>query len=108
MAGCGVRISWASSIVEEELAVTARDQPPRDVQTRTHVHDQVTVSMPTFEGRYKPDLYIEWEFEINDIFISHNFSEHKKVKFAIGTFTGLASIWWNEYCHLYPDYIPTT
>ena len=96
----------ASSLVGDEPTPTTREQPPRKV--KTGAHDQVTVSMPTFEGHYKPELYIEWECEIDNIFFSHNFSEHKKVKFAIGTFTGLASIWWNEYCRLYPDYIPTT
>ena len=80
MAGSRVRSSWASSVLGDEPTPPAREQPPRKVQTCTHVHDQVTVSIPTFEGRYKPDLYIEWECEINDIFFSHYFSEHKKVK----------------------------
>lgn len=108
MTGAGARSSWVSSVVGEEPAPTTRGQSLRKVQTRTHAHDHVTISMPSFAGRYKPDLYIEWEFEINDIFVSYNFSEHKKLKFAISTFTGLASVWWNEYCRLYPDYIPTT
>ena len=60
MAGSGVRSSWASSVLGDESTPTTREQPRRKVHTRTHVHDQVTVSIPTFEGRYKPDLYIEW------------------------------------------------
>ena len=38
--------------------------------------------------RYKPDKYIDWEFELNAIFVTHNFSERNKVKTAISTFTG--------------------
>ena len=43
-----------------------------------------------------------------NIFASHNFDEHKKVKVAVGSFTGYALVWWAEYCRLHPDYIPTT
>ena len=54
MAGSGARSCWVSSVVGEEPAFTTHERSSREVQTRTHVHDQVTVSMPTFEGRYKP------------------------------------------------------
>src|SRR3954469_6609376 len=64
--------------------------------------------MPPFNGRFKPDLYIEWEFEINVIFASHDFSERKKVKLAVSSFTSFATVWWSEHCRLYPDYVPTT
>ena len=43
-----------------------------------------------------------------NIFASHNFNEHKKVKVAVGSFTGYALVWWSEYCQLNPDYILTT
>ena len=58
--------------------------------------------------RSNPALYIEWEFELNDIFASHNFTKRKKIKSAISTFTDFAYSWWSEYCRSYPDYIPTT
>jgi hypothetical protein len=64
--------------------------------------------MPPFHGRYDPAFYIEWEFEINDIFVSHNFSERKRIQTATSTFTDFASLWWNEYCRSYPAYIPNT
>ena len=125
MADCGVRTSWAPTIdgksddLEKRIdtkfnEVLARlpppptQQPSREVHISTHALDQVILSMPPFAGRHKPDLYIEWEIELNAIFVSHNFSEHKKVKSAISTFIDFAVIWWNEYCRLYPDYIPNT
>ena len=64
--------------------------------------------MPPFHGRFKPDLYIEWEFNINNIFASHGFDERKKIKVAVGSFTGYALVWWSEYCRLYPNHVPTT
>ena len=104
MAASGVRISWASTMVSDVPPPSKLQQRLRTVKT----HDQVTVSMPPFNGRYDPAFYIEWEFEINDIFVSHNFSERKRIQTAISTFTDFASLWWNEYCRSYPDYIPTT
>jgi hypothetical protein len=103
MAASGVRISWASTMVSDVSPPSKLQQRPRKV-----THDQVTVSMPPFHGRYDPAFYIEWEFEINDIFVSHNFSERKRIKSATSTFTDFASLWWNEYCRSYPAYIPTT
>jgi hypothetical protein len=102
MAASGVRISWASTMVGDV-------SPPSKLQQRPRAtHDQVTVSMPSYNGRYNPQFYIEWECQISDIFVSHNFSERKKIKTAISTFTDFASLWWNEYGRSYPDYIPTT
>ena len=72
------------------------------------MHNQVLVSLPPFNDRFKPDLYIEWEFEINAIFASHTFDEHGKCQAAVSTFSSFALVWWSEYCRLNPDYIPTT
>lgn len=47
-------------------------------------------------------------FKTNAILASHIFSERQKVKVAVGTFTGFATIWWSEHCWLYLDYVPTT
>jgi hypothetical protein len=104
----GSRVSWASSIVGNVPPPPKIQPPSQEVQRHQNVHNQVLVSMPPFNGHFKPDLYIEWEFKINAIFASHNFSERKKVKVAVGTFTGFATVWWSEYCRLYLDYVPTT
>ncbi|XP_044374965.1 uncharacterized protein [Triticum aestivum] len=104
----GSKVSWASSIVGE-MSPPQKIQPPsQEVQRHQNAHNQVLVSMPPFHGRFKPDLYMEWEFEINAIFASHYFSEHEKFKVAVGTFTGFATVWWSEHCQLYSNYVPTT
>jgi hypothetical protein len=104
MAGSRVRSSWVASIIGDVPPPSKIQQRPREVPA----HDHVIVSMPPFNGRYNPGFYIEWEFEINDIFVSHHFSERKKIQTTISKFTDFASMWWSEYCRLYPDYIPTT
>ena len=100
--------SWALSIAGDVPPPLQIPQPSREAHKHPNAHDQVNVSIPPFNGRFKPALYIEWEFDIKNIFASHNFDEHKKVKFAVGSFTGYALVWWSEYCRLHPDYIPTT
>lgn len=104
MTGSRVVNPWASPIVRD----VPPKQPLREVHRDPHAHDQVSVSIPSFNGRFRPALYIEWEFEINDIFASHNFAEQKKITVAVGSFTGYASVWWSGCYRLHPDYIPTT
>ena len=70
--------------------------------------NQVNVSIPPFNGRFKPALYIEREYEINARFASHNFDERRKVKSTVSTFSSFALVWWSEYCRLNPNFIPTT
>ena len=88
----GSRVSWASSIMGDVPPPPKIQPPSQDVQRHQNAHNQVLVSMPLFNGRFKPDLYIEWEFEINAIFASHNFSECQKVKVVVGTFTDFATV----------------
>ena len=92
----GSRVSWASSIVGDVSSPQKIQSPSQEVQRHQNAHKQVLISMPPFHGRFKPDLYIEWEFNINNIFASHSFDERKKVKVAVGSFTGYALVWWSE------------
>jgi hypothetical protein len=104
MMGSRVTTSWASSIVGDAPPPRHARRPLREAKAQ----DQVTIYMPRFIGCSKPELYIDWECELNAIFASHNFSERKKVEDATRTFTNFASLWWTDYCQSYPDYIPTT
>ena len=47
------------------------------VRPFTGDHDQV-ISLPVYEGRYNTDAYFDWEFEVDNIFGCHNFTEHEK------------------------------
>ncbi len=105
----GFRVSsWALSIAGDMPPPKPIPQPSREVHKHQNANDQVNVSIPSFNGRFRPGLYIEWEFDINNIFASHNFDERQKVKVVVGSLTGYALVWWSEYCRLHPDYIPTT
>ena len=75
--------SWALSIAGDVPPPLQIPQPSREVHKHPNAHDQVNVSIPPFNGRFKPALYIEWEFDIKNIFASHNFNEHKNDKVAI-------------------------
>jgi hypothetical protein len=55
MAGSGVRISWAATIVGDVPPSRKLQQRPREVKT----DDKVTVSVPLFNGRYNPNFYIK-------------------------------------------------
>ena len=80
-------------------------RPPRAVK---NVDDKVIVSLPMFAGRYNPSAYLEWEFDIEEIFVSHDFPEKKRLKAATRKFVDFASIWWNEHCRKNADTMPTT
>ena len=92
MIGYGVVSSWASSIVGNLPSPKKIQQPSQEEQHHENAHNQVNVFMPPFIGRFRPALYIDWEFDVKNIFASHNFDEHKKVKVAVGSFTGYTLI----------------
>ena len=96
--------SWASSVMGDLPPPKKKQLPSREEQRHQNVHNQVNVSMPPFNGLFRPDLYIEWEYKINAIFASHNFHERGKFQAAVSTFSSFALVWWNEYCWLNPDY----
>ena len=51
------------------------------VQPFTGDHDQV-ISLPVYEGRYNTYAYFDWEFEVDNIFGCHDFTENEKVRVA--------------------------
>ena len=97
---------WVASILGDALPHFGTDHsyPQQKVQRLSqdlrhgrNTHHQVT-SLPNFEGKYDPDSYIDWEIEVEEIFGSHDFSEHKKINDVTKSFFGFASVWWRNYC----------
>jgi hypothetical protein len=66
------------------------------VQPSTEDYDQVII-LPAYAGRYNPDAYFDWEFEVKHIFGCHDFTEDDKVRTIAQTFTDFSSIWWDVY-----------
>ncbi|RVW36601.1 Transposon Ty3-I Gag-Pol polyprotein [Vitis vinifera] len=51
------------------------------------------MKIPSFQGKNDPEVYLEWEKNVEFIFECHNYSEEKNVKLALIEFTDYAIIW---------------
>ncbi|KAL2226369.1 UNVERIFIED_CONTAM: hypothetical protein Sindi_1995600 [Sesamum indicum] len=57
----------------------------------------VKVTIHSFKGKSDPEVYLEWEMRVEQIFSCHNYLESKKVKFATLEFTDYALVCVDEY-----------
>ncbi|XP_042465780.1 uncharacterized protein LOC122048251 [Zingiber officinale] len=80
-----------------------RPERPRHAQRQHREREAVDrnmgtikLSIPPFQGKNDPDVYIEWERKVELVFDCHNYSEEKKVKLAAVAFTDYAIIWWDQ------------
>ena len=55
----------------------------------------IKMTIPSFQGRNDPNVYLEWERKVDLIFECHNYSEEKKVKLATVEFCDYAIVWWD-------------
>ncbi|RDX93041.1 hypothetical protein CR513_24756, partial [Mucuna pruriens] len=55
------------------------------------------MTIPAFQGKNDPELYLEWERKVEHVFDCHNYSEEKKVKLTVVKFIDYASIWWDQF-----------
>ncbi|RDX93950.1 hypothetical protein CR513_23724, partial [Mucuna pruriens] len=55
------------------------------------------MTIPTFQGKNDPELYLEWERKVEHVFDCHNYSKEKKVKLIVVEFTDYASILWDRF-----------
>ena len=56
----------------------------------------IKMKIPSFQGKNDPEVYLEWETKVENIFSIHNYSEDKKVKLASVEFYGYALTWWDK------------
>ena len=75
--------SWAFSIAGDVPPPMQIPQRSREMHKHPNAHDQVNVSIPPFNGRFRPALYIEWEFDINNIFASIILMNIKKLRLRL-------------------------
>ena len=68
MTGYGERSSWT----------TNTSSPSREMGQHTQTHGQV-ISLPSFEGRFNPAIYLDWELEVEQVFSHHDFSKLERV-----------------------------
>ena len=70
---------------------TDTSSPSREVGQHTQAHCQV-ISIPSFEGRFNPAIYLAWELEVEQVFSHHDFSKLEGVRAVTRAFTGFASV----------------
>jgi hypothetical protein len=83
---------------------------PRPPRREVHVDDsfgKVKFTIPAFDGRYDPDMYLSWELAIDQKITCHDFPEDNRVRAATSEFTDFTSIWWSEYHRKNPNNTPT-
>ena len=67
---------------EEWRPVQQRHYQPRRREMEQDGIGKIKVKIPSFEGKCDPDVYLEWETKIEQIWSCHNFPEAKKVQLA--------------------------
>jgi hypothetical protein len=69
---------------------------------------KIKFKIPSFNGKYDPVAYLDWELEVEQKFSCHDIPSTSQVKAAISEFTDFALIWWREYKQNLPTATPTT
>jgi hypothetical protein len=67
---------------------------------------KIKFKIPSFNGKYDPAAYLDWELEVDQKFSCHDIPASSQLKAAISEFTDFALIWWREYKQKHPP--PTT
>ena len=67
-----------------------RNQPRREENDNGKLKQQ----LPEFLGKSDPDVYLEWETNVDKVFSLHNYSEQYKVRAAIAEFRQNDNTWW--------------
>ena len=50
----------------------------------------VKVKIPTFKGTFDPQVYLEWEMKVEQVFACYKYNEKKNIKLASLEFEGYA------------------
>jgi hypothetical protein len=69
---------------------------------------KIKFKIPSFNGKYDPAAYLDWELEFEYKFSWHDIAANSQVKAAISEFTEFSLIWWREYKAKHPTTVPTT
>jgi len=63
---------------------------------RADPYSKVKFTIPSFDGSYDGDAYLDWEMIVEQKFNTHMVPENHRVRLATCEFTGYAILWWNE------------
>ena len=57
---------------------------------------EVNISLPYFHGKDNVEAYLDWEMNVEQLFVCHHISEERKVLLATLKFQGYALYWWTS------------
>ena len=80
----------------------------RVVRNRNDSFTKIKFTIPSFNGKYDPGAYLDWELAVDQKFHCHDVPAQYQVRAATSEFTDFASIWWREHRSKHPNNIPTT
>ncbi|XP_022152309.1 uncharacterized protein LOC111020057 [Momordica charantia] len=56
----------------------------------------IKLKIQKFFGKTDPEEYLQWENEVESVFVCHNFSEEKKIQLFVARFKQYAQTWWDK------------
>jgi hypothetical protein len=68
----------------------------REAKNRKDKLGGIKMKIPSFQGRFDPEAYLEWEKKMEFVFNCHNYFEIKKVKLAVIEFSEYVITWWDQ------------
>ena len=81
---------------DRDLVVSLRTHGGRFREARNREDNNlgsIKMKISSFQGRFDPEAYIEWEKKMEFVFDCHNYSEAKKVKLVLIEFSDYAITW---------------
>lgn len=83
---------------DEEEDESVGNRRRRRIRDKDDPLSKVKFTMPSFDGKFEPSVYLDWELAVEQKFSCYDFPDNKKVKAASSEFTSFASLWWNDIC----------
>jgi len=89
--------------IQEHIQRLEAKEQEREARKRGHSRrkpsqEKQTPKIPKFKGENDPNIYIEWEQKVDQIFTIHVVSHQKQVDLVVLEFEDYAMTWWHQLC----------
>jgi len=89
--------------IQEHIQRLEAKEQEREARKRGHSRrnpsqEKQTPKIPKFKGENDPNIYIEWEQKVDQIFTIHVVSDQKQVDLVVLEFEDYAMTWWHQLC----------
>ncbi|KAH9658215.1 hypothetical protein KPL70_023405 [Citrus sinensis] len=81
---------------EDSVGSYRRNGQGGRVRNRDDGLSGIKMKIPSFESKFDPEAYLEWEKKIEFIFDCHSYSEAKKVKLVVIELSDYVITWWDQ------------